>query len=82
MTTAPGTVLDDRWQLLRRLGDGGTASVWSATDLLTGAHVAVKVLHAQLRLHEKNRARFEREAAALQQLDHPHIAKLLHHSLG
>ena len=79
--TSPGTVLDDRYELSRRLGSGGTASVWAARDLLTNAHVAVKVLHPQLRVQEKNRARFEREAAALEKLDHPHIAKLLHHRL-
>src|SRR5688572_12637741 len=63
--TSPGTVLDDRYELLRRLGSGGTASVFAARDLLANTEVAVKVLHPELRLQEKNLARFEPGAPGL-----------------
>jgi eukaryotic-like serine/threonine-protein kinase len=74
-------VLEERYELLRRLGAGGTAVVWAALDRQTKTEVAVKLLHPELVLQNKNRVRFEREALVLEKLDHPHIAKLLAHRL-
>src|SRR5688572_15319038 len=81
MPITPGTLLDERYQVLRRVGRGGTASVWAALDLEAGVEVAIKSLHPELKLQSKNRMRFEREAQVLGSLDHPHIAKLLDHRL-
>jgi eukaryotic-like serine/threonine-protein kinase len=74
-------MLDDRYELLRRIGAGGTAVVWAALDHRTSGEVAVKLLHPELVMQKKNRMRFEREARVLEKLDHPNIAKLLDHRL-
>ena len=42
-----GETLGKRYQLDRRIGYGGTASIYAATDLTTKAKVAVKVLHPE-----------------------------------
>ena len=81
MPIGTGTLLHERYQVLRRVGGGGTASVWAALDRKTNVEVAIKSLHQELRLQPKNRMRFEREAQVLGSLAHPHIAKLLDHRL-
>ena len=80
MPIGTGTLLHERYQVLRRVGGGGTASVWAALDRKTNVEVAIKSLHQELRLQPKNRMRFEREAQVLGSLAHPHIAKLLDQS--
>ena len=39
-------VLDDRYQLVRKIGTGGMADVYLAKDLLLDRKVAVKILHS------------------------------------
>jgi len=74
---APGTRIADRFVILEKLGQGGTAQVFRARDLESGDVVALKhlMLGSNLRDVEKqNRiARFENEARTMQFLDHPFI---------
>lgn len=60
------------------LGQGGMGAVYLATDMESGARVAVKALHANLVAdHPDLVQRFKREGEALRQLNHPNIVKML-----
>ncbi len=73
----PGDVLDDRWRLIERIGQGAMGSVFSGTDLTRNARVAVKILSAEHSKKSKVLARFEREARLMTTLRHPNIIQLL-----
>ncbi len=64
-----------RYRLDERIGAGGMAEVWAATDLRTGAPVAVKRLHPQLRGDRAAVGRFRREAAAAAAVAHPLVVR-------
>jgi serine/threonine protein kinase len=78
----PGDLLDGRFALEERIGLGGMASVWRATDRADGGFVAVKVLREDfLRRNPKeadnNVRRFKREAEILKLLaGSPHVVGL------
>ncbi|MBS2020800.1 MAG: serine/threonine protein kinase, partial [Deltaproteobacteria bacterium] len=59
-----------------RLGQGGMGEVFRCTNLKDGRPVAVKVLGASLAVVPDYVKRFEREAAAMAQLDHPGVVRL------
>lgn len=65
----------DRYHLLRRIGRGGSASVWEALDREKGERVAIKVLHPGQ--GENARERFERGAKRMSELHHPAVVKVL-----
>ena len=44
----PGQVLGGRFELVKRLGEGGAGAVYSARDRLLGEPVALKLLHARM----------------------------------
>jgi eukaryotic-like serine/threonine-protein kinase len=67
------TVLAERYQLDRSLGNGGMGEVFEATDLTLHRNVAVKLLSPSLVQDEPARARFLREARALAQVNSPHV---------
>ncbi len=73
----PGYILADRYRIERRLGAGTSASVFEATDVLTGKRVAVKVVHHLFRKDRTIRKRFLREAEAARALSTPHAVKVL-----
>lgn len=57
-----GTILSNRYLILRQLGSGGMGSVYEATDLRTGGTVAVKTLHPHLARDVQFISRLRREA--------------------
>ena len=67
------TVIAERYQLDRSLGNGGMGEVFEATDLTLHRNVAVKLLSPSLVQEEPARARFLREARALAQVNSPHV---------
>ncbi len=71
-----GTIIADRWRVVRELGRGGTGAVFEALDE-SGARVAIKILHAMWRTSEVVIERFAREARVLMRLKSPHVGKLL-----
>jgi serine/threonine-protein kinase len=71
-----GTVLGERYRLLRPLGEGGAGIVYAATDERIGAEVAVKVVRGSARRDEITLARFHREARAAGKLGHPNIVRV------
>ena len=70
-----GRVLGDRYELGVRLAIGGMAEVYEAHDLRLGRRVAIKILRTDLG-DDSARARFEREARLLANLDHPDAVTL------
>ncbi|MET0624833.1 MAG: tetratricopeptide repeat protein [Pyrinomonadaceae bacterium] len=65
-----GLVLDDKYRLDERLGEGGMGTVYRATHLLIERPVAVKVLNPRLVADETAKERFRREARAAGRLQH------------
>lgn len=63
------------YHLLAKLGEGGMGAVYQARDLRTGEYVALKVLPRSKARDPEFLARFEAEARAIFELDHPNIVK-------
>jgi Tol biopolymer transport system component len=76
---AAGTTLGP-YKILAPLGAGGMGEVYRAHDSRLGRDVAIKVLSPHLAASPEVRARFEREARTISQLNHPHICTL--HDIG
>lgn len=72
---AEGDLLGGRYRLLRKLGTGGSASVFLAHDERLGRQVAVKVLHPRVG-RPTHDARLEREARQAAALSHPHVVQV------
>jgi serine/threonine-protein kinase len=70
--TAP-TIIAGRYELQRRLAQGGMAEVWLAVDLTLDRRVAVKWLKPTLATDDVVAERFRREAIAAASLNHPNI---------
>jgi tRNA A-37 threonylcarbamoyl transferase component Bud32 len=69
-----GRVLDDKYRLDERLGEGGMGTVYRATHLLIDRPVAVKVLNQRFVEDEAAQTRFRREARAAGRLQHQNVA--------
>jgi len=74
------TILNDRYQLLERLGAGGMAMVYRARDLTLERIVAIKVLRKDYSSDPSFRRRFHLEAKAAANLSHPNIVTV--HDFG
>jgi serine/threonine-protein kinase len=66
-----GKVLDGRYKIRARLGEGGVGAVYEGEHIQIKKTVAIKVLHAIYATTEEFRRRFEREARAASRLSHP-----------
>jgi serine/threonine protein kinase/Tol biopolymer transport system component len=75
MPLRPGTLLGP-YELATPIGAGGMGEVYRARDTRLGRDVALKVLPPHLVETERSRARFEREAKTISQLNHPNICTL------
>ena len=71
-----GQKINDRYQILRMIGEGGMANVYLAHDLILDRDVAVKVLRGDLAGDEKFVRRFQREAISASSLSHPNIVEM------
>ncbi|MDQ6888578.1 MAG: serine/threonine protein kinase [Gemmatimonadota bacterium] len=71
-----GQILQGRYRVERKIGEGGMSFVYLATDLETKERVAVKILSPQI-AHEKNAmARLRREAELAGRLQHPNVCHI------
>ena len=72
-----GKIFAGRYKIIRQIGRGGMADVYLARDLiLDGEEVAVKVLRTNYQTDPIAVARFQREAKAMADLDHPNIVRI------
>ena len=71
-----GTKINDRYQIIKTLGEGGMANVYLAHDTYLDRNVAVKVLRGDLANDEKFVRRFQREALSATSLSHPNIVEM------
>ncbi len=74
-----GSVID-KYQVLEKVGEGGMATVYLGKHVTLGRVVAIKVLHPHLSASTRNRLRFEREARAIEHLDHENILEIYDYS--
>lgn len=72
-----GTLLDERYRIDAQIGRGGMSVVYRAFDVVLQREVAVKVLHPDIASRSEQLERFRREARAVAQLSHPHIAAVI-----
>jgi serine/threonine protein kinase len=79
MPTAPGTRLGP-YEIVAPLGAGGMGEVYRARDPRLGRDVAIKILPASLSQDPERLRRFEQEARAAGQLNHPNITAV--HDIG
>lgn len=71
-----GYCINDRYQIIKTIGEGGMANVYLAQDLILNRQVAVKVLRGDLADDEKFVRRFQREALSASKLVHPNIVEM------
>jgi len=70
-------ILDRRYQVLKRLGEGGMAYVYQARELSSGELVAIKVLSPRLLGDPSSVERLRREAGLAMRLNHPNVCRIL-----
>lgn len=68
-----GTVLENKYEILEKIGSGGMGAVYKARHQLMHRVVAIKVVLAQLSANSSTLKRFAQEARASSQLNHPNI---------
>ena len=71
-----GQKINDRYQIIRTIGEGGMANVYLAYDTILDRNVAVKILRGDLANDEKFVRRFQREAISASSLNHPNIVEM------
>ncbi len=71
-----GQKINDRYEIIRSIGEGGMANVYLANDIILNRLVAVKILRGDLAEDEKFVKRFQREAIAASSLNHPNIVEV------
>jgi len=77
-----GKMLDNRYEILERIGTGGMAVVYKAKCHRLNRLVALKILKSDLAQDEDFRRRFNAESQAVAQLSHPNIVSVYDVSRG
>ena len=76
LTLSPGTILKDRYRIVRQLGQGGFGAVYRAWDLNLSAPCAVK---ENFDTSPEATRQFAREASMLANLHHPNLPRVTDH---
>jgi len=71
-----GQKINDRYEIVKSIGEGGMANVYLANDKILDRKVAVKVLRGDLSSDDKFIRRFQREALSVSNLSHPNIVEV------
>ena len=71
-----GQKINDRYEIIRSIGEGGMANVYLGYDTILDRNVAIKVLRGDLAGDEKFVRRFQREALSASSLAHPSIVEM------
>jgi eukaryotic-like serine/threonine-protein kinase len=77
LASLTGQVLDKRYHITRKLGEGGMSYVYQAQEIETGRAVAVKILIPRLSRDPASVERLRREATIATRLNHPHVCPIL-----
>jgi len=72
-----GQILDSRYQVQKKLGEGGMSYVYLAREVSTGQDVAIKVLSPKLATDRSSVERLRREAGLAMRLDHPNVCRIM-----
>jgi Protein kinase domain len=76
-----GTIVAERFRLVRQLGMGGMGAVWLAQHTQLDVPCAIKFIHAHAATSVEIRGRFEREAKAAAALRSPNVVGILDHGI-
>ncbi|HYR29867.1 MAG TPA: serine/threonine-protein kinase [Thermoanaerobaculia bacterium] len=76
MPHQPGDVLDNKYEIVERLGAGGMGEVYKAVHTYLGSTRVIKVVHPNISANADARNRFLREARAATKVQHPNVATL------
>ena len=71
-----GQKINDRYEIIKSIGEGGMANVYLAKDNILDRKVAIKVLRGDLAADDKFIRRFQREALSVSNLSHPNIVEI------
>ena len=71
-----GQKINDRYEIVKSIGEGGMANVYLAMDTILDRKVAIKVLRGDLANDDKFIRRFQREALSASSLSHPNIVEM------
>lgn len=74
-----GTLIDGRYRVTAKIGHGGMADIYEATDIIKKTPVAIKMIRDDVMLDSTNLKRFENEALIAASLSHPNIVKVYNH---
>ena len=71
-----GQKINNRYEIVKSIGEGGMANVYLANDKILDRKVAVKVLRGDLSSDDRFIRRFQREALSVSNLSHPNIVEV------
>ena len=71
-----GRTLNDRYEVIEFVGQGGMAKVYRGFDTVLNRDVAIKVLQEEFKDNDQFLRKFKREAQAAGKLSHPHIVNI------
>ena len=74
-----GSLVDGRYRIEARIGHGGMAEVYEATDIINKRKVAIKMIREDVMRNPINLRRFQNEATIASSLSHPNIVKVYNH---
>ena len=77
MEIRTGDLIDERYRIIKLLGEGGMALVYEAFDMILKKNVAVKIIKEETMKNPLNLTRFEREARAASSLSSPNIVRVI-----
>lgn len=73
MELQPGTIFDDRYEIVKLIGEGGMGAIYQARETELGRTVALKLIHRELLTDNDSYTRFRQEGHVLSQLQHEGI---------
>ena len=77
MSDLSGQLIDNRYELLKIIANGGMGTIYEGIDIRLDRKVAVKIMHPHLAQDEEFISRFIREAKAAASLSHPNIVNVM-----
>ena len=76
-----GSLVDERYRITSRVGHGGMAEVFEATDIISKKSVAIKFIREDVMSNPVNLKRFANEASIVAHLNDPNIVKIYNHGV-